>query len=176
LQKEAPAPGDQLTIARLMVLTAGVAVGLGCFAPRLDEFDYREVEKWRGLASALLIGVSLPGVFYNLRRRSRRLAAGGLLWLTLSLGVWILLPPAIAAPLLHAKPMGEASVVMCLYYVLPLFSFWFLLAAWLGGRLPRRSLGKRSAWADRFGIYLGLAWSILGCWHIFDFYWEAFVQ
>jgi hypothetical protein len=165
---------DQLTIARLMVLTAGIGVGLAVFAPPYESFDAMDSEHWRKLATSVLIGVSLPGVFYNVRRRSRRVATGGLLWLTLSLGVWILLPPAIAAPLLNGGTKGDTSAGMCLYFVLPLVSVWFLLAAWLGGKLQRRHFSKGSAWGDRFGVYLGLVWSILGTWVIFDFYWEAF--
>jgi hypothetical protein len=77
--------------------------------------------------------------------------------------------------LLHdSTTLGDNSVVSCLYFVLPLLSVWFLLAAWLGGRLQRKHFSRATSWADRLGIYLGLLWSILGVWVIFDFYWEAF--
>ena len=168
---------DKLTIGRLMVLMAGLGIGLVAFMPRDGSFDLASVDRWRELASASLIGFSLPGVLYATRRRGRGpVGLGGLLWLTLSLGTLLMLPPAVAGPLLHDGTMGSNSAGMCLFYVLPLLSLWFLLAALIAGRLGRRHIRGRAAWTDRFGLYLGLAWSVLGAWLLVDFYRDAFFK
>lgn len=156
---------DRLTISRLLVLTAGVAIGLRLLAPPPADIDVRSVDAWRRLASCVLIGLSLPGPIYTIRRpRGDRLGIGGLLWLALGLGALLLLPAAV-----HKGRTAEA----CLYYTLPLMSLWTVLAAALGGLLRRRRL-RAAAWRDRFGLYLGLAWSPLAIWHLVDFYREAF--
>ena len=87
-----------------------------------------------------------------------------------------MLPPAIAGPLLHKNTMGSGSAGACLFYVMPLAALWFLLAAVLSGQLRLRHLRGDLPWTDRFGVCLGLAWTVLGIWITGDFYWEAFVK
>ena len=72
--------------------------------------------------------------------------------------------------------MGAGSAGACLFYVLPLLGFWFTLSATMTGQLRWRHLRAEEAWTDRFGVYLGLAWTVLGIWITYDFYWEAFVK
>jgi hypothetical protein len=169
---------EKLSIGRIMVLMAGLGVALVCFGPQQNNFSPRSLDDWRGLASAVLIGFSLPGVYYALRRSRQgvRLGAGGLLWLTQSLGSWLLMPPAVAGPLLHLNTLGSGSAGACLFYVLPLVSLWFILASVLSGQLRFRHLRGETPWTDRFGFYLGLAWTVLGIWITGDFYWEAFFK
>lgn len=159
-----------------MVLMAGMGISLALFMPRDFQAWPIDVEQYRGLYSTVLIGFSLPGVLYNLPRRQRRQRIGGLLWLALSLGVLLLLPPAVAHPLLKQQSTDTSTALACMYYLLPLMSVWVLLAGVLGGGLRLRNLRRTGPWRERFGIYLGLAWSIQGLWLLGDIYWEAFMK
>ena len=159
-----------------MVLMAGVGISLALFIPRDFQLWPIDVEAYRELYTILLIGFSLPGVLYNLPRRQRRQRIGSLLWLALSLGVLLLLPPAAATPLLKQQSTDTSTALACMYYLLPLMSVWVLLAGLLGGILRLRNLRRTASWPDRFGIYLGLAWSLQGLWLLGDIYWEAFMK
>ena len=162
---------DKLTILRLLLLTAGVAVGLRMFQWQLRRWDpSSDADWWRWMAAAILAGCSLPGPLFAIARRrsGARLKTGGILWLTLGLGAWMLLP----AVLVDRYRLGLTA----LYYCLPLTALWTTLAAAAAGRLNRRSLGRDAPWFERFGLYLGLAWSPLGIWHIVVFYWVPFFR
>lgn len=167
-------PG-RLSLSRMMVLVAGLGIGLSLFHQDRD-VDFRDLDWWRGTAIAMLIGCSLPGVLYTTRQRTSgpRQGLGSLLWLSLSLGALLMVPPAIAGPLLHDQAVGSNSSVVCLYYTMPLASLWFILAAVVSGQLRRRCLSAAVSWGERFGWCLGLGWSVLGGWLLFDFYFEAF--
>jgi hypothetical protein len=167
---------DRLTILRLMVLMAGLGVSLVLFRPREFEVWPVDVEKYREMYSTVLIGFSLPGVLYNAPARRRRQGIGSLLWLALSLGVLLLLPPAVAGPLIQQQAVGSSTALACMHYLLPLMCVWVLLAALLGRNLRLRNLRRQSAWCERFGIYLGLAWSVQGFWLLGDIYWDAFMK
>jgi hypothetical protein len=60
-----------------------------------------------------------------------------------------------------------------MHHLFPLMSVWLTLAGWLGGSLRWRRL-RRASWPDRFGVCLGLAWSVLGFWLLGEIYWDAF--
>jgi hypothetical protein len=159
------APRDEFTILRMLLLTAGVAVGLRTFWD--GEFDPRVWEDYRIVAAAVLNGLGLPGPLITLRRRGQRpLDLGGLLWVTIGLGAWLLLPPSLV------KPDGMA--VSCLHYVVSLVCIWYLLAAVIGGRLRWSTLRATTEWSERFGIYLAMAWVPLGIWILCELYADAF--
>ncbi len=163
----APVTPDKLTIARLLILTAGVAAGLRLFA--LDVASLDTFDAWRTVASAVLAGLSLPGPLFILRwRRRMPVGLGGLLWLALGLGVWTMVPPALAVPL------DDASARTCLFIGMPLASLWFMSALLLSGQLRRGIFSRFEPWTERFGLGLGLAWSPLGIGWLFDIYGEAF--
>ena len=158
-----------------MVLMAGVGVGLTLFRER-ESLNLGDVDWWRETATAVLIGCSLPGVFYTTRwrRASPPQGLGGLLWLTLSLGALLMIPPVIAAAVNQRNQLGTDSAGMCLYYAMPLVSLWFVLAAILSGHLRSKALSFEAGWSDWFGWRLGLVWSLFGLWLLVDFYREAF--
>ncbi len=165
---------DRLTIARLLVLTAGVAVGLTWFSPNAGDVNDGEAGTIRDWMTAFLIGLSLPGIIYPVARgwRDKRFGLGAALWLTLAIGALLMLPPIIANRYDGNSSNGQMALA-CIYYVMPLTSFWFCLAILIssnGVRIYRRS----TAWTERFGFYLGLCWTPLGAWHLFNFYWSAF--
>jgi hypothetical protein len=171
------APRDRLTIGRVMVLTAGVAIGLTVFRER-KSLNPADIDWWRETATAVLIGLSLPGVLYTTRwrRSGATTGLGSLLWLTLSLGSLLMVPPIIGAAVLHKNELGSNSAGMCLYYALPLVSLWFVLAVILSGHAPNGKWSVQTGWSDWFGWRLGLVWSVLGVWLLVDFYREALFQ
>jgi len=156
---------DEFTILRMLLLTAGVAVGLRVFWN--GEFNPSESGSYRIVAAAILNGLGLPGPLVTLRRKGQRpLDLGGLLWVTIGLGAWLLLPPSLMKP--------DGSAVMCLHYAVSLVCIWYLLAAVAGGRLRWASLRATPEWSERFGIYLAMAWVPLGLWIIWELYADAF--
>ncbi|NLX95625.1 MAG: hypothetical protein GXY83_05565 [Rhodopirellula sp.] len=166
-----PIHPDRLTILRLLLLTAGVAVGLGVFLPRSsDPWDINTVLV---VGNALVLGLALPAPLFTLRfgrRRERPLGPGGLFALTVGLGGLLMLPPALAS-VVSPKP-GSAAV--CLYYAMPLVGLWYLLAAALAGHVNRALFRPATPWVERYGLLLAALWSPLGAWHLANFYLEAF--
>jgi hypothetical protein len=162
---------DRLTIGRLLILTAGVGLGLALCLPR--PFDVQNSEAWRALFTAALLGVSLTGPLFALADRRDTITWGGLFWFAQGLGVILMLPPMIAERFrqdsIRLSPFG------CLAYVLPLMGLWFLLAAVASGLIRRRHW-QSAAWRDRFGLFLSACWAPLGCWILFEFYADAFFR
>lgn len=156
---------DKFTLWRLIVLVTSEAIVFWLFGDSIDD-DAVWTEFVRAWSTIALMGLSMPGPLFAIGRRfaGQRLGAGALLWLSLGLGVLLMLPPAIK----------DDSAMTCLYYVLPMMSLWFVLAAAVGGRMRFKYLGPRTAWTERFGFYLGLMWSPLGVWCLWDFYSDAF--
>ncbi len=66
--------------------------------------------------------------------------------------------------------------VACMHYLFPLMSVWVLLSGWIGGTFPGRNLRRTAPWRERFGLLLGLAWSVQGLWLLGDIYWDAFMK
>ena len=64
------AASDRLTIRRLLLLTAGVAVGLTLFAPRFEEGGFADFEQWCAVANAAIIGLALPAPLFCFFARS----------------------------------------------------------------------------------------------------------
>ena len=165
---------DRLTIRRLLLLTAGVAVGLTLFAPRFEEGGFADVEQWRAVANAAIIGLALLAPLFCFSRavRNRHLGAGGFFALAVGLGVWLLLPAAVMEWFArHATPPTDRNMTAgCLYNVLPLMGLWNLLAALVAGSAARRELVPKMSWTERYGLFLSLAWSPLGVWMLVDIY------
>lgn len=157
-------PPDRLTIRRLMLLTAGVGVALMVFRQEFAEFRFHETEDCRAVATALLFGCSLPGPLFAFKRRGG-LGPGGWLWMSLGLGAWLLLPPAIPA---------NSDARTCLFLALPLAGLWMTLAAAVGGYFHPRHWGADSSWCERMGLVLGLYYSPLGIWLVVDLYRHEF--
>jgi hypothetical protein len=167
-------PSDRLTIRRLLILTAGVAVGLALFAPHFSAGDLADAGQWRAVVNAVIIGLALPAPLFCIPRafRNRGLGAGGLFALAVGLGVWLLLPAAVVEWLArNASPSNQRNMTgACLYNVLPLMGFWYLLAALTAGHAGRRLYSRTTPWTERYGFFLSLLWSPLGVWLLVDIY------
>lgn len=142
---------DRLTIGRLMLITAGIAFGIVAFP--MDN-GFQTFDDALLVWSSILMGASLPGLWFVAarRRQRRRIGAGGWIALSAGLGLLVLMPAAILQP-------GEGIALTCLHYLLPLSSLWMLLSALVAGQLRCKSLGRRAPWPERYGYYLALSWS-----------------
>lgn len=162
-----PAP-DRLTIARVLALTAGMALGLGALTAEGNEDEF-----WLYLGNAAVAGLSLPAPWLLLVRRGQNrteLSAAQIYLLTVGLGVWTMLPPAVIGRFSDQR----TTSVACLFYVLPLVGLWFLFASLLARDLPHRLVAPATPWTERYAYCLALLWSPLGAWHLFQFYREVF--
>jgi hypothetical protein len=157
----------------MLILTAGVALGLGIFAPSLQDANTIDnANGWLMVINAVLIGLSLPAPCWTLRAERGGhppLGAGGLFALTMGLASLSMLPPALIARL----TAGKSATFACLYFVLPLVGLWYTAATALGGQW-RAMFRAEAPWIERYGGLLALAWSPLGLWHLFHFYSEVF--
>ncbi|MBX9792046.1 MAG: hypothetical protein K2Y37_24240 [Pirellulales bacterium] len=174
---ELPAQGgfrthDRLTIFRLLAITAGIAVGLVVYSPNVDPGNKSpyDVEYFRSLVAASLIGACLPAGFFafGFRRRSHaRLGPGGLLALAMTTGTLLLLPPA-------AMQGDNGMGYICLRVTLPLMSLWYLVGMAAAGQLNRGAFSGGIPWSERYALYLAIAWLPEACWLIYEMYEEAF--
>jgi hypothetical protein len=172
------APGDdssdRLTIGRLLILTAGIAVGLTVFAPRIGTGNLADQDLWRGLAQAIAIGLSMPAPLFCLPRafRNRQLGPGGLFSLSAGLGVLVLLPAGVIERFTRQSGANadRFQTGACLGVALSLFGLWYLLAALVAGHADRHLFRCTTPWTERYGFLLALVWSPLGAWWVFDIY------
>ena len=162
-----PVRRDALTIGRILLLMAGVAVSITVFGA--------EREKVLPVVNSAVIGLSLPAPLFVLAARRRQVALGpaSLMAMALGIGALLLLPPAAAVLILS----GKSTAPMCLYYVMPQLSLWFLLAGLLTGQINRRLFDRlQTPWVERYGYFLALLWSPLGIFHLVNFYTEALLD
>jgi hypothetical protein len=173
------ATGRRISLSELMVLIAGLAVGIWIAMPK-DEGQKVLGEPGGILLVALPLGglsiVGLPLLLTERFRRDRRLitfGAGRLLWFAQGMASCLLWPPIIY--LLVRRGSTNSTTLICYFYVTPLASLFLLPAlvagGWFRGRRRRRI---RSSWRERFGIYLTLAWAALGLYVLGNLYLEDF--
>ncbi len=156
---------DVFTLSRLLVLVAGVSVGLAAYGnlgppPALAELgDFVRIA-W----SAVLHGLSLPAPWFVVRQamRKRPITLGAYGWLTYGLGAWIMLPLA-----LHSG----GDIHTCLHYVMSLGGFFYTLAGIITRQVRlRHSLG----WTERMGWLVLCGWFPLGLSLTWDLYAGAY--
>ncbi len=168
---------DTLTIGRFLLLTAGVAVGLGVFvSPEEDvsgpwlelNLDYFIV-----YYNAVLVGLALPAPLFIVGQRLHKgptIGPGGLYAVTMGLGSLLMLPP-IFVDHLQSK---DGIPFACLHYMMPLVSSWYLIATIVAGSLGRKLFARTTAWTERYGFFLAAFWTPVGVWWLTTFYVEAF--
>ena len=166
---------DRLSSRRLLVLTAGAALGWVIFVPSGDNSDPTSLDWWRWVWFGVLAGVALVSPIFVVGRRLRghRAGVGSMLLLTLAFGVLTLLPLTIAERI-DGHDVGEGFSAVCLAYCVPFVCLWYLISASVGGRLTLRSLGRNTPWVERLGLYLTFAGAPLGFWTLIELYREAF--
>jgi hypothetical protein len=166
-----PQRADRLTIFRLLLLTAGIAVALAFFPP---DTEWTNSAFWRQLWGSILIGLSLPAPLILLfkRKPGQPHGLGGMVWLAFGLGAWTMLPPAVAMSFPRRDSFG-LSPSMCLHLALPLAGLWTAMAISISGRF-RAEFAATQPWSSRMGIWVILGWSPLGVWLLYDVYKGAF--
>ncbi len=166
---------DTLTIGRFLLLTAGVAVGLGVFVSSEEDGPWTELSLDHFIVyyNAVLVGLALPAPLFIVGQRLRNgpaIGPGGLYAVTMGLGSLLMLPP-IFADHLQSK---DGIPFTCLHYMMPLVSFWYLIAAIVAGSLGRKLFARTTAWTERYGFFLAACWTPVGVWWLTTFYREAF--
>jgi hypothetical protein len=161
---EAASP-DRLSIGRLMLLTAGVAVGLALCMPLPEKnpgWDY-----WTVVYNGLLCGLALPAPLICLPRawRKQPIGTGGLFALVAGLAVLGMTPALVIESLArHATPpSNDTDALACMYYLMPLMGLWHFVAALATGSIARL-FKRQTAWSERYGLVLAALWSPLGAW------------
>ncbi|WP_152050821.1 hypothetical protein [Tautonia marina] len=163
------------TIGELMIVVAGVGVGLTLALPIFRDKPSLG-EGFLVLGGALLGGVSLVGVPFLLWERwrgsQRRFGPGTLLWFAHGTAAWLLWPPIIIGRRSSARgqnpPIVDPSAAeICFFYGTPLMAVYVTASLLAGGWLRRRNRRNRRApvpmpWRERFGRILGMGWAVLG--------------
>jgi hypothetical protein len=167
-------PMDRLTIGRLLILTAGVAVGMALFAPRFASGDLKIAQNWRLAAFSVIAGLAISAPLFCLRRVVKKgaLGVGGFFALATGLGVWLMLPAAVIEWFVRLRvPNTDAyQAGMCLFYVMPMIGLWSLLGGLVSGAFGRRLLSPATPWIERYGFSMSLLWAPLGVWQVVDVY------
>lgn len=168
---------DALTIGRFLLLTAGVAVGLGVFVSPHKQgggFLRFDLDTFLVYYNAVFIGLALPAPLFVMGQRLRKgppIGPGGLYAVTVGLGSLLMLPPVLVGRL--QSDVGPSFT--CIHYTMPLVSFWYLAATLLAGRLGRELFSRATPWTERYGFFLAVLWTPVGMWLLFGvFYAGAF--
>ena len=154
----------RLVIWELLVLVAGVALGLWLFTKDLK--DPGTGKRWVMAIVVVLGGCSVVGPPLLLweRRRSKAVwRAGRILWFAQGTAAWLMWPPMVAVRV-RGEGIGQTSTGVCYFYGTPLMALYVTLALLAGGWIrPRRGRRRRrTSWRERFGLLLGLAWACTG--------------
>ena len=166
---------QRLTLLELMILIAGVAVGLWLFAKEVmtaptDKFEWLAV-----FLLAVLGGLSVVGPPFLLlepRRRWSMWRAGKVMWFSQGMASWLLWPPII-----YARIQGSDAFLYCAiaYLFTPLMGLCLMLALLAGGWLRgARGRYRYRSWREQFGLLLGSAWACMGFYVLYYLYSEDF--
>ena len=173
-----PRGNQQLTVLELMILIAGVAVGIWLVAKDLTSADNTiEFEDVMAVVIAVLGGLSVVGpplLLLEWRRRRVHWHAGKVLWFAQGMASWLLWPPVVYTRL-RGKGFNDSMSGMCWFYGTPLMAIYVTLALLSGGwlrRSRRRRLGR--SWREQFGLLLGMAWACSGFYILYLLYAEDF--
>ncbi len=169
-QKSAVNPrSDRLTIGVVMLLIAGVALGLWLARP-MEGLENRGLD----LLVFVLGGFSLVGPPLLLLTAKRRpWGAGRFLWFAHGTAAWLLWPPVIY--LRTRGVAGNSMSAACFFYGTPLMAVCVTLTLLAGGYLMRsRRRRIRRSWQETFGLLLGLVWACTGLYWISLFYRDDF--
>jgi hypothetical protein len=167
----------RLALWELLVLIAGVALGLWLFTKELQ--DPADDTRWLIALVAVLGGCSLVGPPLLLweRRRSKAVwRAGRVHWFAQGTAAWLMWPPMVAARLRGNSVMNNSGTGLCYFYGTPLMALYVTLALLAGGWIrPRRGRRRRRhSWREPFGLLLGLAWACTGLYLLANLYREDF--
>lgn len=158
---------DRLTIAKLLLLTIGAAIGMSCFNPSLRSINWSLADSWSRVLSGVLCGLSLPAMCFviGLRLQGGRLGPGALFAFMSGLASLFFLPSILIAG--GGIEAGSQFTQPCLNYVMPLVGVWFLAAAIIGRATRPQVWLKATSWTETFGYVLAIGWSLQGIWILY---------
>src|SRR4051812_25085442 len=121
--------GRRLTIWELMLLIAGVAVGLGLFAGEWKRQDAMgSLGGWLIVTAGVLGGLSLVGppllLGERFRNRNRPWRAGKILWFAQGMASWLLWPPVVYRRVARGPEAGVGMSGTCYAYGTPLMALY----------------------------------------------------
>lgn len=158
---------DRLTLRRLMLLIAGVAVGFWLI--ETEKFDPYEVDHYRRVAWVMGFGCSLAGpwIVTAQARRGAALAVAAYFWLMTGVGSWIFVPGLIYARFAggNADPFKA-----CLLYAQLLPALWLVVSIALVSPRMFTNLWRPGPWIERCGLALAVYWAPNGAWLVLDLY------
>lgn len=165
---------DRLTVWELMVLIAGVAIGLWTLLG--TTWDSGDNDAWTLLIVAVLGGLSVVGpplLIWERRRTRRPFTPGRFLWFTQGTAAWLLWPPVMY---LRARgkdaEVAQGTAGMCFFYGTPLMAVYVTISLLVGGRLRRKHWRRARSWRERFGLLLALGWACTGVYLLAKIYRE----
>lgn len=161
---------DRLTIAKLLWLTVGAAIGMSCFNPQFRSIHWTLAGSWSSILSGVLCGLSLPGMLFviGLRLQGSRLGPGALFAFMSGLASLFFLPSILIAG--GGIEAGSSFARPCLNYVMPLVGVWFLAAAILGRTTRPTVWLQATSWTEKFGFLLAAGWALQGIWILYFIY------
>jgi hypothetical protein len=171
---------DRLGVGELMLLIAGIALGLWLIGLRTRPRAQLGLnhEQWFLLVVGVLGGLALVGVpLLLVERRSlrRHWGPGRLLWFSTGTATWLMWPPIVFKRVVRGEGIDQSLTGACYAYGTPMMALYMTLALVAGGWLRRRRTRRaRRSWRERFGVYLGLAWACTGLYVLYLLYAEDF--
>ena len=141
---------QRLTIGEVMMLVAGVALGIWVVLPDLS--GPAQEKDWSDrmlLASGGVLGglsvVGVPLLLVEAWRKRRCWGAGKLLWFSSGMASWLLWPPVVYGRV-RGQKMTDMTSGVCYFYGTPLMAIYVTSALLFGGWLRRRRR-RRAAWS-----------------------------
>lgn len=179
-------PGRRMHLGEMMLLIAGLAVGIWLFSPvgNSSEFEFGKMQEgpiiW---LAAVLGGLSVVGPILLVAERWRHRrgtgkrpvpwGAGRFLWFSSGTAAWLLWPPIVYQRVARGREFDGSTTAMCFAYGTPLMALYVVIALMVGGWLRRsRRRRMRRSWRERFGLVLGLLWACTGLYVLAMFYAE----
>jgi hypothetical protein len=171
-------PRSRITVFEVMVLIAGLAVGLWIILPQFRAPEAMgSPDAWMGVIPFTLGGfalVGLPMLLWERRRTRVRWGAGRFLWCTQGTAAWLLWPPVIYVRAKEGN-INRSMGANCYLYGTPLMAVYVLSALVLGGWFrKRRRRAMRMSWREQFGMGMALVWACFGLYLLSIFYRDDF--
>ncbi len=167
---------QQLTLQELMLLIAGIALGLWVVIDGLREAAGQSDPpflKWMFGLVGVLGGVAALGPVLLLIERLKtreRWGPGKVLWFSQGMASWLLWPPVLYHRAVKGN-LDQSTAWVCYFYGTPLMAIYVTAALLAGGWLRRRGRRfRRLSWREQFGLIMNLLWATTGFYVLYLIY------